>query len=192
MRKQIVRGAVACAAGIIIFIAGCDRQSVGVESADAASPVLAGDPCKLLTTAEIAAFVPGAKGGMRDRSREEYGISACTWSTPRGRFAVQTWKSDPNSVENEIRGLSQGFIDPLMPGAKNNVRFETIPGVGDKTMIVIEQADAQRGILSDASMLISQRGDRMIVLQSDDLVRANRTKALSAFRELALAAMKRL
>jgi hypothetical protein len=171
-------------------IAGCDNESVGVEQASAAAT--AGDPCSLLTTGEVAAVIPGAKSPKRDKSREQYGISACIWDTPGGRLVVQTWKSEPNAVENEARGLSAGFVDPLNAGAKNNVRFEKIDGVGEQALAVVEVEDAKRGILNDVAMLVGQRGDQVLVLLSNDLARAERSSALTGLKKLGANAAKRL
>jgi hypothetical protein len=190
MRASAIRWSIVTIAACFMSVAGCGKQSVGVEQASATSTP--GDPCSLLSTAEVASVIPGAKSPERDKSREEYGISACIWDTPQGRFAVQTWEGEPNAVENEARGLAQGFVDPLKPGAMNNVRFEKIDGVGERALAVVEIQDAKRGLLTDVAMLVSQRGDQILVMFSNDLARTERSAALGGLKKLGTAAAKRL
>ena len=171
--------------------AGATADPVSSATADT-TPMAADDPCRLLTTAEVRDVFPNAKVGVRERSREEYGIRACVWETPTGHFAVQQWTTKPGAVDNEIRGLSSGFLDPLNPAAPNNVRFETIAGIGEAAMAVIETRDESRGILSDVAMLVTQRGDRLLELQSPDLPRSERAVALKALTMLGRTAVNRL
>lgn len=172
----------------IIAVAGCGRHSI-VETADAAEPA---HPCSLLTVSEISSVVAGAKPALRDETREKYGISACEWKTARGRVGLETYKSDPNAVENEIRGLAEGFVDPLRPGVKNNIRIEKVDGVGEKAMAIVETEDKKRGILTTVAMLVTQRGDTIVIVGSDELARMDRTKALAGLQKLGAAAVKRL
>jgi hypothetical protein len=190
MRGPSLRWSIVTIAACFMSVAGCGKESVGVEEASAAASP--GDTCSLLTTAEVASVIPGAKSPERDKSREQYGISACIWDTPRGRLVVQTWKSQPSAVDNEARGLAEGFVDPLKPGAKNNVRFEKIDGVGEQALAVVEIEDAKRGILNDVAMLVGQRGDQIVVLLSNDLARSERSSALAGLKKLGAAAAKRL
>jgi hypothetical protein len=164
--------------------------SLSAASVMAASPL--GDPCALLSTKEVAAFVAGANSPRRDRSREEYGIYACEWKTPRGRFGVEIWKSEPNAVESEAHGLVQGFVDPLKADAKKNVRLEKIAGVGEQAIAVVEQKDSNRGILNDVAMLLTQNGEYLVVMGSDDLARGDRAAVLAGLRRLGIAAAARL
>ena len=96
--------------------AGTIADPASSTTADS-TPMAADDPCRLLTTAEVRGVFPNAKAGARERSREQYGIRACVWETPTGHFAVQQWTTKPGAVDNEIRGLSSGFLDPLNPAA---------------------------------------------------------------------------
>jgi hypothetical protein len=51
-----------------------------------------------------------------------------------------------------------------MPGAGNKVRYETIDGIGDGAMLVLEKADPKAGILADTAVMVTQRGERRAVL----------------------------
>ncbi|MEO6138546.1 MAG: hypothetical protein ABIP11_07785 [Luteimonas sp.] len=149
-------------------------------------------PCRLLTDAEVRAVFPGVKGGQPERSREEYGIKACQWSADGGRFVAEVWKAKGSTADNEIHGLVEGFIDPVNPSAANNVRYEPVAGVGDQAFAVIEAQDAKRGILTDIAMVVARKGDRILVLLSDDLADRDRAAALHALTGLGSAAAKRL
>lgn len=149
-------------------------------------------PCRLLTVGEVRAVLPQAGAGKRDESRSQYGIDACIWEDANGRFAVQTWQAKSGSVDNEIRGLTAGFIDPLNRAAQGNVRFEAVADVGEQAMAVVETQDAQRGILSDVAMLVTRRGDRIIVLMTDSvLARRERSESLGILQKLGHAAAQR-
>ena len=150
------------------------------------------DPCKLLTDAEVREVFPDAKPGQRERTREEYGIVACLWNHPGGRFAVQVTHEKPGTVDNEIRGMAMGSVDPLNPAAREAVRYETIKSVGDQAMAIVEPADKQRGILDDVAYLVTQRGDQQIVLMSNALASRDRAAAVKALEELGKTAVSRL
>ena len=59
-------------------------------------------------------------------------------------------------------------------------------------MAVVERADDRQGILWNAAYLVSQRGERMIMLISTELAIRGRPAALKAWEELGRAAAKRL
>ncbi len=197
---------------LVTVLAGCSKSSPGAAPTDAALPATtaqpniaangAGDPavapmapnspCRLLTDAEVRAVFPGVKAGQPERSREEYGIKACQWSADGGRFVAEVWKAKGSTADNEIHGLVEGFIDPVNQSAANNVRYEPVAGVGDQAFAVIETQDAKRGILTDIAMVVARKGDRILVLLSDDLAHRDRATALHALSDLGGAAAKRL
>jgi len=195
----------ACCAGSLV-LAACSPKGDAVAakpaapaptSTTAAAPAAAAapagdDPCRLLTDAEVRAVFPGAKAGVRETSREKYGIRACVWATPGSSFALQRWTAKPGTVDTEIRGLALGFIDPLNAAANTSVRYDTVPGLGDQAKALVEVQDEKRGILADAAILITQRGDQLIELQSQALARGDRAAALQALTTLGRAAAARL
>jgi hypothetical protein len=164
---------------------------VDAGSADITT-LAADDPCRLLTTAEVRGVFPGAKTGVRERTREKYGISACVWDTPTGKFALQLWTADANTLDDEIGGLSAGLIDPANSAARGNVRFETIAGVGEAAIAVVETRNEQKGILTDVAMLMSQRGTQILDVESTDLSHGDRAVALQALTNLATLADARM
>lgn len=160
-----------------------------INTAEAAAPK---DPCGLLKVSEVSAAFPGAKTGKVDTTRQEYGIIACEWPTARSRFVVQFWDSAGSSAKEEASGLMLGVIDPLKPGAGNNIRYETITDVGDAAVAAVEARDDKRGILSDLALLVVKKGDKILVLLSSELARGDRAKALAALKSLGQSSAARL
>lgn len=185
---------------VALALAACgkpegDPGTIANPPTVAAAPVLAvaaDGPCRLLTDAEVRAVFPDAKTGKRNRSREEYGISACQWSGAHGDFVAEVWKAKGSSADNEIRGLMGGFVDPRMAAAEKNVRYESVSGVGDQACAVVEIEDEQRGVLSNVALLVARRGDQILALSSPELPHRERGAALRALRELGRVAARRL
>jgi hypothetical protein len=179
------------AAGTASAIAARTTDTVPAQAAnEPASPGADDDPCRLLTMAEIGAEIPGVQPGARDRSREQYGIRACIWKTPRGLFSLQLWSADPGTLDDEIRGMSLGVLDPTI-ATDGVLRFEKIEGIADAAEAIVEKQDGRRGILTDVATLMAQRGDRILELQSTDLAKADRDAALRALTALAKTAAAR-
>ena len=150
------------------------------------------DACRLLSDADVRAVFPGAGPGVPETTREQYGIRACVWETRAGRFALQRWTAKPGSVDDEIRGMALGVLDPRKPAAAASVRYETLSGIGDQAMAMVEAQNATTGILADAALLMTLRGDQLIELQSSELGRGDRAAALKSLSTLARAAVARL
>ena len=166
-------------------------------STTAASPraaAKAGDGlCRLLADAEVRRVFPQAKAGVPERTREQYGIRACVWDMPHGPFVLQQWDAQGGgTVDNEIRGLATGMLDPVNPKARNAIRYETVPGIGEQAMAMVERKDDARGILTDAAILVSRSGGHFLELQSVDLARGERAAALQVLGDLGRAAVGRL
>jgi len=178
-------------------LTACQKQageaSAATAPVGAKSAAASGGACRLLESSEVRAVFAGAKNGEPDDSRKQYGITACTWSTPRGTLVAQFWASQNSSAKDEASGLIQGVLDPLKgAAARNNVRYENVPGVGEQAVVVIETQDAQRGVLSDFAMLVAQRGDQILVLIAPELARSERSKALEGLQALGKSAVRRL
>jgi hypothetical protein len=150
------------------------------------------DPCKLLIDSELRKAFPDAKAGKIDHSLEEHGIVSCLWDHPGGRFAVQVYKGEQGTIENEIRGMSLMFLDPLKPGSEQNVRYETVKDVGDEARAIVETADVNKGFLTDSAVLVAQRKGLQLILMSTQLAQRDRNSALKVLEDLGRAAAKRL
>ena len=187
---------VVCAA-LVILLWGCQKQGGEASAATASAQTSAGiapsGACRLLQPAELQAIFAGAKNGEVDDSRKQYGISACTWSTPRGSVVAQFWESDGSSAKAEASGIVLGVLDPLKgESVRNNVRYEAIHDVGEQAVAVVETADAARGVISDCALLVAQRGKHILVIIAPGLARAERTKALESLQALGKSAVSRL
>lgn len=194
------------ALAVSLVLAACSPQGDPAKPAEtaAAAPVVADvpaaavpalaadDPCRLLSDTDIRGVFPGSAPGKRETTREKYGIRACVWETESGSFALQRWQAKPGTAGDEIRGLAQGIIDPLKPAARMAVRYETVAGVGDEAVAIVETRDEARGILTDAAVLVALRGDRLIELHSSSLARGDRAAALKTLAALARTAVSRL
>ncbi len=176
------------------ILIGCTQDNSGPAVSDS-SPATsdqasdtgsaAGDPCKLLTDAEVHDVFNGATAGKRDRSVDKYGILSCVWETPSDRLIVQTFAAKPGAVADELRSRVQGSIDPMLAGAADRIRYQSISGIGDQAMMVVEKANPELGILADMALLATQRGDRMaIVFTGTSLVSGDRDSALNALESL--------
>jgi hypothetical protein len=177
---------------VAIAIAGCQQREVGGGPQVGSAAASTDGACRLLETAQVSAALSGAKRGEADNSRQQYGISACEWSTGRGRFAAQYWKSEHPSAKDEASGLMVGDLDPLKGGARANVRYQAVEGVGEQAVAVVESKDAQRGILDDVAMLVVQRGNVILVLIAPELARSDRNAALRLLTALGQSAAARL
>ncbi len=176
--------------------AAAATQSASPAAGSVSEPAVAaedpGSPCRVLSDASVRGAFPGAKAGVRNRSREEYGIAACQWSTGSGDFVAEIWKAKGSTADNEIRGLASGFIDPTKANAAGNVRFEPVAGVGDQAFAVVETEDPRKGILTDVALLVASHGDTILVLTSTDLARGDRATALKTLTALGGDAVGRL
>lgn len=161
------------------------------QTVDAASA--ADDPCNLLTDAEVRQVFSGAASGKRDHSVDKYGILSCVWEAPIDRLIVQAFDAKPDTLAGELRSRVQGFVDPMMAGAADRIRYETIAGVGDQAIAVVEKADPEHGILADMAQLVTRRGERGVILFTGaSLANGDRASALSELEKLGRSAVKRL
>jgi len=185
---------VGCVA-IVVAATGCQKHEAdgAAPPTNAAAAPAASSACRLLSNSEVEAVFTGAKPGEADESRQQYGISACTWATARGTFVAQFWSGSGNSARDEAQGLMLGALDPLKgQAARNNVRYEDVAGVGEQAVAVLETKDEQRGVLDDFAMLVAQRGDHILVLIAPELARTERAKALAQLQALGKSAVERL
>ena len=167
------------------------RAATGTKPAQEKLPP--GDPCTILPLAEVQKVFPGARAGERSRRLEEYGTTECGWKGPNGQVVIGVQESyTGGDVKSEVRGMAQGFTDPLKPQSLRNVRIETFPSLGSEAAAVVETADPKRGILGDAAMLIVIRGRHAVMLGSAELPRRDRAAALKALEDLGRVAAKRL
>jgi hypothetical protein len=154
------------------------------------------DPCALLTAADMQQAFPGTKPGRVIRTLEKEGILSCEWTHAAGRVVlVAGADSAEDTPEEEAKTLMSAFVDPLRPDAERRVRIETLPGVGDKAVAILERQDQAKGITQDGVLLVVRRGKRQVALLGappGDLSRRERADALRVLSDLGKAIAKRL
>ena len=157
------------------------------------------DPCALLTTAELQPAFPGTKPGNSarpSRTLEQSGILRCEWTHSTGRVVLITGgDSVEDSPEDEARTMMSAFVDPTRPDAERRVRVETLSGVGDKTVAILEPQDTPKGITGSGVVLVVRRGKRQVVLIAmppGNLVQRDRADALMVLADVGRAIAKRL
>ena len=167
------------------------RKSTG--SKPAAKELPAGDPCSILSLADVQRVFPAVKAPERSKRLEEYGTTECAWKDASGQvtLVVQESYNSGTSAKEDALGMAQGFTDPLSTKALKNVRIETFPALGDAAAFV-ETADPKRGILGDGALMELRKGRHNISIGSSDLPHRDRAAALKAFEELGRVAVKRL
>jgi hypothetical protein len=152
-----------------------------------------GDPCTIVSPADVQKVFPGAKP-ERSKRLEEYGITECGWKNAGGQILllVQESYNSGKSAHEDALGMAQGFVDPLDRRALKNVRIEAFPSLGIDAAAFVETADKGRGILGDGALMELRKGAHNISLGSSELPRRDRAAALKAFEELGRVAAKRL
>jgi hypothetical protein len=148
-------------------------------------------PCGVLTIDDVQKVFPGATAGEPDRRNEKYGTFTCVWAHQGGRLMVITGEESQTPAE-EARGWVDSFADPLNGGAAGRVRLETITGVGDAAVAVVERADKAKGFMQNGAYIVVRRGQRQVMIAAPDLAMRERPAALAALTELGRAAAGRL
>ena len=152
-----------------------------------------GDPCALLTTAEVQQAFPGSKAGRVDRGLEKEGLFRCEWDSPDGPLLLAAGQdSEEDTPKDDAEVLALGLVNPAGADALRPVRFETLPGVGDANVAVVERRDDARGILRDGAILVVRRGKRQVWIMAPALARRERSEALRVLGEWGKAIARRL
>lgn len=150
------------------------------------------DPCSLLTTAEVQRAFPGSKTGRIDRSQEKLGVVSCAWDYPTGILSIIGGDEADESVKEEVRGWTIVFLDPLRQDAGRHVRYESLPGVGDEAIAIVEREDKTKGFMQNGAILVVRRGKKQVAMMSSTLARRERADALQVLTELGKAIARRL
>lgn len=154
-----------------------------------------GDPCTVLSLADVHKFFPNARAGERSRRLEEYGTTECTWKGPNNQVVLgvqEMYVNTNNTVKDDVRASAAMVANPLKPQSMRNVKIETFPSLGSEAAAFVERLDPKRGILGDLAYMELRRGPHTLVIGSSDLPRRDRAAALKALEELGHVALKRL
>jgi hypothetical protein len=168
-----------------------DTAAPAADTGSMATAASGDDPCAIVSKGEVRDVFPGAEAGKPDHSMDQYGMASCTWELPTNTLAAQTFKST-NTAGEELRGRMLGFLDPLQPGLREKIQYDTIAGLGDEAVAVAVKADAAQGILADSAMLGIRKGDRMVVLFTRGLVDGDAAASKKALEALGGKAASRL
>nr|MDQ2734959.1 hypothetical protein [Pseudomonadota bacterium] len=139
-----------------------------------------GDPCTIVSMADVQKAFPGAKAGVRStRLEQDFGATECSWKGADGQLVlnVQEAYNSGKSAKEDALGMASGFVEPFNAKAIKNVRIETFPSLGDEAAAFVEKTDAKRGILNDGAMLELRRGRHNIALMAPDLPNRDRAAA---------------
>jgi hypothetical protein len=153
--------------------------------------------CDLLRMADIQRVLPEARAGQRNDDLAEQGVAKCEWPSTSGKWnelELGTWTqdgSDDTPIES-ARDALMGLADSLRSDAKASIRIETLSGVGDEAVAIVETPDAGKGILSHAAWLTLRKGKRLVTIASSDIARRERALALRQLSELGAAAADNL
>ncbi len=153
----------------------------------------AGDPCALLPAADVKNVFPSIVAPERSRRLEKYGIGECIWKGANGQILLVVQESVAPSARrarDEVLSMADGFVDPLKPAARKNLRIETFTTPGVDNAAFVETTDKARGILSDGAYLALIKGRQVITLASPELPSRDRSSALKALENLSSAAAK--
>ena len=151
------------------------------------------DPCALLTTAEVQQAFPRSRPGRADRPLETAGIFRCVWESPDGHLILVAGEdAAEDTPKDEAETLALGLVNPARVDALRPVRFESLPGVGDAAVAIVERRDEVRGILQDGAILVVRRGKRQVSIMAPALARRDRSEALRVLGELGKAIATRL
>jgi len=170
----------------VAALAACSKPEA---SSDVAA--VGDDPCSIVSKDEVRAAFPGAEAGKRNHTMDQYGMASCTWELPTSTLAVQIFEST-NSAGEEVRGRMLGFLDPLQPGLRDRIQYDTITGLGDEAVAVAVKADQAQGILADTAMLGMRKGALMAVLFTSTLVDGDPAASKQALQKLGGNAAPRL
>ncbi|MEO8062898.1 MAG: hypothetical protein ABI821_09125 [Pseudomonadota bacterium] len=177
-------------------LSGCSQQKSADVTADAPAPAAASagptdDPCQLVSDGEMKQSFAGAGPGKRNHSVDQYGIATCSWDSPTNTIVVQIFAAK-GSAADEVRSRMDGYVDPINPGARAQVQYVTIAGLGDEATVSAVKADAAKGILSDGAVLGVRHGKRMAILFAQNLVDGDTAVTIKALQQLGENAAARL
>jgi hypothetical protein len=174
---------------VVVALAG----GVSVVSARTPEKGSIPDPCGVLTTADVQQLFPEAKAGELDRRQEKAGILKCTWQYPAGRLFVYTSDEITETPREEAENTwVLTFLDPLRNDAAQHVRYETLTGVGDQAVAVVEREDKSKGFSQSVAILVVRHGSQQVAVLSDELARRERADALRILGELGKAIARRV
>lgn len=145
------------------------------------------DPCALLPQSDVRRVYPDAQAGVPDLTLAKDGIVRCTWKHAAGTLFLITGPDAGDSPAEEAESLAMTIVDPLRDGAGTRVRYETVAGVGDAAVAVVERRDATKGFIQDGAYIAVRHRRALVSILAPDLARGDRGEALRRLTQLATA-----
>lgn len=154
-----------------------------------AAPAHARDtnPCTFLPLHDVRRVYPDAQAGVPDMSLAKEGIVRCTWKHGTGTLFLITGADAGDTPAEEAESWSLAIVDPLRSDAARLVRYETMSGVGDAAVAVVERRDPAKGFIQDGAYITLRRGPSLVSILAPDLARGDRAEALQKLTQLARA-----
>ncbi len=209
VRLLLCAAAIACASVPVAARAQSDAaraalkdatdKAKAIQGATGAKPPAAkvpvGDPCTIVSAADVKRVFPQSVGPTRSRRLEAYGITECAWKGAKGEvlLAVQESHGDSDTTAaDEAAGMGTGFLDPLKPAMRKNLRVERFGGIGVDNAGFVERTDPARGLLSNGAFIALVSGRHVVTLVSGELAVRDRGQALKQLEALGAAASARV
>lgn len=142
------------------------------------------NPCALLALSEVRRLYPDAQAGVPDLSLAKEGVVRCTWKHGADTLFLITGPDAGDTPADEAESWSLAIVDPLRHDAARLVRYETVPGVGDAAVAVVERRDPAKGFIQDGAYIAVRRGSTLVSLLAPDLARGDRAEALRRLAQL--------
>lgn len=184
-------------AGDVLKEATDKAKAIGAATgaSPAAAKVPAGDPCTIVSAADVKRVFPDVVGPTRSTRLETYGITECAWKGARGEVLLgiqESYGDSDATAAEEAQGMGIGFLDPLKPDLRRNLRIERFAGIRVDNAAFVERTDPARGLLSNGAFLALVKGRHVVTLISGELAVRDRAQALKQLEALGAAAAARL
>lgn len=164
-------------------------------AASVAGKLPAGDPCTIVSPADVKAVFPGVSSPERSRRLEQYGTTECQWKDAKGQAVLvvqQSIAAASGTARSEALGMAEGFVDPMNRKALDSIRIEKFSAIGADNAAFVEAADPARGILSGGAFMALVNGGQLVTILSRDLASQDRAAGLKALARLGAVAVKRV
>lgn len=165
-------GYVATASGLVLLACALSADARDVN------------PCALLALSDVRRLYPDAQAGVADQKLARDGIFRCTWKHGAGTLFLVTGAAADDTVADEAESWSLAILDPLRNDAARNLRYETVRGVGEAAMAVVERSDKAKGFMQDGAYITVRLGPALVTLLAPDLARGDRAEALRRLTQL--------
>lgn len=142
------------------------------------------NPCAMLAPGDVRSVYADAQAGVADQKLARDGIFRCTWKHGTDTLFLVTGSAADDTVAGEAESWSLAILDPLRNDAGRSIRYETVKGVGEEAIAVVERRDPARGLMQDGAYITVRLGPALVTLLAPDLARGDRAEALRRLTQL--------